>query len=80
MLFDVELDRGNLDDLMAIGVGVKSRQSLSTTSASLGIVVGDSRTVFYWIQEPAMTPMTRLPSPFFSGFLFFLGVLEVGRV
>ena len=80
MLFDVELDGGNLDNLMAIGVGVKSCESLSTTSASLGIVVGDSRTVFYWIQGTAMTPMTQLPSPLFSGFLFFLGVLEVGRV
>ena len=80
MLFDVEFDGGNLDDLMTIGVGVNSCQSLSTTGASFGIVVTEELALFYWIQGPAMTGVTRLPSPLFSGFLFFLRVLEVGRV
>ena len=46
MLFDVELDGGNLHHLMAIGVRVKSAQLLPTTVASLGIIVADSFTLF----------------------------------
>jgi hypothetical protein len=80
MLFDVQLDGGELYYLMAIGVGVKSCEFLSTTSASLGIVVGAERTLFHWIQGTAMTGVSWLPTSLFLGFLFFLGVLDVGRV
>ena len=80
MLFNVEFDRRNLHHLVAIGVRVKSAQFLSTTGASLGIVVGNFLTLFYSIQRTAMTGMTGLPSPLFSPLLFFLSVLEVSRV
>jgi hypothetical protein len=65
---------------MAIGVGVKSCEFLPTTSASLGIVVGAERTLFHWIQGKTMTWVSGLPPSLFLGFLFFLGVLDVGRV
>ena len=47
MLFDVQLDRGNVYHLMAIGVGVNSFQFLSTTSTGFGIMVGYALTLFY---------------------------------
>ena len=49
MLFDVQLDRGNVYHLMAVRVGVKSFQFFSTTGAGLGIVVAYAVTLFYWI-------------------------------
>jgi hypothetical protein len=80
MLFDVQLDGRNFHHLMAIGVRVKSFQSLSTTGAGLGIVVGYAITLFHWIQGTAMTGVSWLPSSLFSCWLLFLGVLDVGRV
>jgi hypothetical protein len=80
MLFDMELDGGYLHYLMAIGVGVKSCEFLCTTSASVRIVVADSRTVFYSIQGTAMTRVSGLPPSLFSRWLLFLGLLDVGRV
>jgi hypothetical protein len=80
MFFDARLDRGNLYYLMAIGVGVNSCEFLSTASASLGIVVGDSCTFFYGIQGTTTTWVTGLPSSLFSRWLFFLGLLDVGSV
>jgi hypothetical protein len=77
MLFDVKLNRGNLDDLMAIGVGVESFQFLSTTGAGGGIVVGYAIILFYWIQGTAMTGVSGLPASLFSRWLFFLSLLEV---
>ncbi len=80
MLFDVELNRGNLDDLMAVRVGVNSGQSLATAVASLRIVVGQARTFFHWIQRAAMTPMTRLSPSLFPPGLLFLPLLAVWGV
>jgi hypothetical protein len=77
MLFDVRLDRGNVYHLMAIGVGVKPFQSLSTTGAGLGIVVGYPITLFHPIEGTAMTGVSWLPASFFSGWLFWLFFLEV---
>ena len=49
MLFDVQLDWGNLHYLMAVGVGVNTGQFFPTTAASLRIVVGHALTLFHWI-------------------------------
>jgi hypothetical protein len=85
MLFDVQLDGGYLYYLMAIGVGVKSCEFLSTTSASLGIVVGAERTLFHWIQGTAMTGVSGCPPRFFWVFFFswcslMLGESEAGEL
>jgi hypothetical protein len=80
MFFDVQLDGGNLHHLMAIGIGVKSFQLLSTTSTGFGIVVGYALTLFYWIQGTTMTSVSWLSPSLLSRWLLFLGVLDVGRV
>ena len=80
MFFDVELNRGNLHYLMAVGVGVNSGQSLATTVASVGIVVPHALTLFHWIQGAAMTLMARLPSTLFSRWLLFLSLLALWGV
>ena len=80
MLFDVQLNGGNLDDLMAVRVGVNSAEFFPTTAASRRIVVFHALTLFHWIQGAAVTLMAWLPPSLFSPGLLFLVLLEVWGV
>jgi hypothetical protein len=72
MLFDVQLDRGNVYHLMAIGVGVNSFQFLSTTSTGFGIMVGYALTLFYSDTGDGYGQCVLLPRFFPVGFFFLV--------
>jgi hypothetical protein len=80
MFFDLQSDRGNLDNLVAIGIGIFSAQFFPATWTSFWVVVGDTLTLLNWIQQATMTLMTTLPSSLFSALAFFLTLGGAGGV
>ncbi len=80
MFFDLRHHRWNLDNLMAVGLGVFPMQGFSATGTLLGVVVYDSLTRFDRIELTAVPLMSRLSPALALAFAFAGTVLGLGRV